>query len=180
MKDSMKKYLPFVFPAIALLIVIFLIFRFVTNNSGQDQGGDIAEFGEGVQIGQLTDTEQQEVLRGTGDFQTVQMDSTNEEALGQIRYELTEDGRVLFSVMAGLPQLDRGMYQVWLESLEGDQVRKAFNLKFSKGGFNGSAGIAADTLPFRVVVSRELNDDNQIEQRLLEATIQQSEEATTE
>lgn len=164
----MKKYLPYVFPVIAILIVVFLLFRWYRMNDQRD--GEISQFGEGVEIENLSDSEAQEVLSGVGDYTTVEMDSTNDEAMGSIRYELDED-KVRFSVMATLPEPEAGQYQVWLREVDGDAVRKAFVLDMSKGGYMGSAGVSADVLPFEVVVSKELNPDNELEEELLSATL---------
>lgn len=163
----MKKILPFVFPAIALLIVLFLAYRFYSQRS-QDTG-EISEFAEGIEIQELTSTEQNEVLRGMGDYETVEM-TGSEEAQGSIRYEIVED-RVRFSVMAALPEVEMGMYQVWLKDPASEDVRKAFALNMMKGGYTGSAAISAETLPFDILVTREMVDDGTMEDVILTANI---------
>lgn len=193
----MKRYLPYVFPAAALLVVVFLTYRWYSHNT--TGVGQISEFAEGVEIEELSDEEQTSVSRGVGDIQTVQLQTvtredaeeteTDEEAsevdeiaataTGQVRYEIV-DGRVRFSVMATLPEQDLGYYQVWLKAVGSDAIRKAFLLELSKSGFMGSAAISADTLPFEVVVSYELGDATTPSNTLLTGVIQANEQVNQE
>lgn len=175
----MKKFLPFVFPVAAFVIVAVLAFRWY-NLQTEPQGETSSTFAEGVQIEDLTEDERNQVLLGAGDFETVELVNSDEAAddmMGQIRYEL-KDGKVRFSVMAGLPELSTGQYQVWLKDIESDAVRKAFVLEFMKGGHQGSAAISEKVLPFEVIVSEEMVDDDQIEKVLMQGTI--SKEVSTE
>jgi len=197
----MKRYLPYVFPAAALLVVVFLTYRWYSQNTAGI--GQISEFAEGVEIEELSEQEQTNVSRGVGDIQTVQLqpvtqqeededadDSDTEEELsevdeiaatatGQVRYEIV-DGRVRFSVMATLPEQDLGYYQVWLKAVDSDAIRKAFLLELSKSGFMGSAAISADTLPFEVVVSYEMGEAAKPSNTLLTGVIQANEEENQE
>ncbi|HYD35048.1 MAG TPA: hypothetical protein VD999_03185 [Vitreimonas sp.] len=163
----MKKYLPFVFPAIALLIVLFLGYRWYSMRT--DRTGVVSTFGEGVEIEDLTGSEQDSVLRGAGDYKTVTMTGQG-EAAGSIRYEI-KDGKVRFSVNADLAELSQGQYQVWLKAVGSDAKRKAFVLENNKAGFMGSAAIDATTLPFEVIVSKEVRPDDTIEEVVLQGTI---------
>jgi hypothetical protein len=195
----MKRYLPYVFPAAALLVVVFLTYRWYSHNT--TGVGQISEFAEGVEIEELSDEEQTSVSRGVGDIQTVQLQPVTQEedseegtetdeesseinemtatATGQVRYEIV-DGRVRFSVMATLPEQDLGYYQVWLKAVDSDAIRKAFLLELSKSGFMGSAAISADTLPFEVVVSYEMGDAANPSNTLLTGVIQANEEENQE
>lgn len=170
----MKKFLPFVFPAAALLIVAVLAFRWYSTQIQPVGEVGPATFAEGVQIEDLSTTEQNQVMLGAGDYETVMLEpsssSDSAEMMGQVRYELA-DGKVKFSVMAGLPMLETGRYQVWLKSVESEALRKAFVLEFSKGGYLGSAAISEDVLPFEVILSQESVDDNSLERVLLRGTI---------
>ena len=47
----MKKLLPFVFPLVAVLVIIFLVFRWYRLNTTPQ--GDISQFGEGIEIENL-------------------------------------------------------------------------------------------------------------------------------
>jgi len=160
----MKKYLPYVFPSLAILIVIFLVFRWYSLNTKQT--GEISKFAEGVEIENLSQTQAQETLNGAGDYKTEDLKSFDETSSGQLRYEVA-DGKVKFSVYANLPELKSGEYQVWLRDLNGKTSRKAFVLEDGKGGFMGSAAISSEVLPFEVVVSRENTTDNEIEEIIL-------------
>lgn len=163
----MKKALPFVFPVAALLLVAFLAFRWYGQRT--ERTGEITEFGEGIAIEELSGSELDSVIKGTGDYKSVTM-TGSDEAMGTIRYEIA-DGKVRFSVNADLPELESGMYQVWLKATDSEAIRKAFVLDQSKAGFMGSASISAETLPFEVVVTRELSDDATPEQEVLKGTI---------
>lgn len=163
----MKKVLPFVFPVAAFALMAFLVFQWYGRNTATS--GDIAEFGEGIEIEELAGPELDSVMKGTGDYSTVKLEGS-EEAMGQVRYEI-KDGKVRFSVSAGLPEIEAGMYQVWLKAVDSDASRKAFTLEFSKSGYTGSAAISEETLPFEVVVTREMSDDDTMEQMVLKGTL---------
>ena len=163
----MQRFLPFIFPAIALVVVAFLAFRWYGDRTTRT--GDIGQFGEGVEIEELSDAERQKVMRGALDLKTVTLQGTG-ETTGQVRYEIV-DGKVRFSVSADLPEIDRGLYQVWLKDVDSAATKKAFTLDMGKGGYTGSAAISEDTLPFEVLVTRELADDNTPEDVLLRGII---------
>lgn len=179
----MKKFLPFVFPAAALMIVAILAFRWYSSQTQPVGEVGPATFAEGVQIEDLSTTEQNQVMLGVGDYQTVMLEpnqsSDSAEMMGQVRYELA-DGKVKFSVMAGLPILSQGQYQVWLKSVDSEALRKAFVLEFSKGGYLGSAAISEDVLPFEVILSQESVDDASIEQVLMRGVIAKSDANSAE
>lgn len=165
----MKKILPFVFPVAALLIVLFLAFRWYGQRT--ERSGDISPFGEGVEIEELTEAEREEIMRGTGDFTTVNLSAgEGQTANGRVRYEVKES-KVTFSVNADLPELEVGSYQVWLKSIDADAMQRAFILTVGKGGYFGTAAVSTELLPFEVVVTRELNDDNTPEQVILRGTV---------
>jgi len=165
----MKKALPFVFPVAALFLVAFLAFRWYGQRT--EQTGEISEFGEGIEIEELSSSELDSVIKGVGDFKTVELEG-GEDGLGGVRYEIAND-RVTFSVSASLPELEEGVYQVWLKAIDSEATRKAFNLEYAKGGFMGSAAISDETLPFEVLVSREKSDDDSLEEVVLRGVIPQ-------
>jgi len=174
----MKKFLPFVFPAVAFLIVLFLAFRWYSLQS--ETNGQISSNTEGVQIEDLTESERDSVLSGVGDFETVVLESEEPEtAQGQVRYEVQDD-KVTFSVMSGLPQLEAGFYQVWLKGQGSEVAARAFRLEFSKGGFLGTAAVSTEVLPLEVTVTREKTDDNQMEAVVLQGMVEETVEAGME
>ncbi len=167
----MKKFIPFIFPAAAILIILILAFRWYSMRTSQTETP--APFAEGVEIENLTDTEENEVARGVGDYKSVEMSnsSENETDLGTIRYEI-KDGKVRLSVLATLPELtDGGVYQVWFKEVNGEAIRKAFTLEMSKGGYIGSASISSEVLPFEVIVSKEMTQDDTLEETVLSGTV---------
>jgi len=164
----MKKLYPYIFPAIALLLVLFLAFRWYNLRTARD--GEISPFGEGVEIENLSETELEEVLKGAGDYTTVDLIG-NGEATGEVRYEVKED-KVLFSVTAALAEATDSAYQVWLQPVDGNGYKKAFVLDYGKVGYFGSASVSSEALPFNVVISKEFNTvDSEVEEVLLEGMI---------
>lgn len=158
----MNKYLPFIFPLVASVIVLFLAMRWFSMQT--DRPGEI---NEGVQIEDLTAAEEDTILRGAGDFK--QTDLQGEEAQGDVRYEIADE-RVRFSVMADLPEPEApAFYQVWI--ISNDTLSKAFRLEVSKGGYAGTAAVAQGALPFQVVVTQEQTDDAQMETEIMRGTI---------
>jgi hypothetical protein len=175
----MKRFTPFIFPIIVLLIVGFLAWRWYDLRA--ERAAQRLDFGEGVEIENLTDDERSEVTRGVGDFETVELERPETEegreplagtemATGVFRYEV-RDNRVRFSVMANLPESSEGRYQVWLKEVDGEGVRRAFVLVPGKGGFEGSAAVSAELLPFEVLVTRELSDDDTVEDVILRGRV---------
>ncbi len=172
--NRLKQFLPFVFPTAAIILVIILAFRWYRLRS--EQIGKISEFAQGVEIEDLTETERQTSLSGVKDVERVDLESEQESALGEIRYEISDE-KVKFSVAATLPEEEVAQYQVWLKEVDGKAIRKAFALEMLKGGYTGSAAISAETLPFEVVVSKEMVDDNLMEQVLLRGVLEEMAES---
>ena len=171
----MKKFLPFVFPLVALIIVLFLAYRWY--NTQTTRTGDISqsgEFAEGQKIDSVSQAQAKQMMNtSASDSKTVDLKpiDSNSTDMGQIRYEL-KDGKIYFTVNAALPEITEGMYQVWLKDLNSDAKRKVFVLEFTKGGYTGSAAISTDALPFEVVVSKETSAQGDMSQVLLRGIIQ--------
>lgn len=164
----MKKYYPYVFPALALLVVGVLAFRWYNMRTQRD--GQITTFGEGVEIENLSESDADRILRGVGDYKTATL-SGEGETQGQVRYEIKDD-KVNFSVIADLPALEAGNYQVWLQDADGLSKSKAFVLEVGKGGFMGSGSLDAEKMPFEVVVSVEKTDDSEMEEVVLKGMVE--------
>ena len=167
--NKLEQFLPFIFPSAAIILVVILAFRWYRLRN--DQVGKISEFAQGVEIEDLTEAERSSTLSGVKDVKAVELQGDVEETMGEIRYELSDD-KVKFSVTATLPQEDGSQYQVWLKEVDGQAVRKAFTLEMLKGGYSGSAAISTETLPFEVVVSKEVVNDNLMEQILLRGVVE--------
>lgn len=151
----MKKLSPYIFPAIVLGLVFLLVFRWYSMRADRMQSGLLSE---GVVIENLSE-EEILVLDAIEDFQMAEMVATTEDASGTVRYEVAND-RVTFTVSATLPEED-GAYQVWLQEVDSQTTRHAFDLQMKKGGYVGSAAFSADLLPLKVVVrdAAGLTDD---------------------
>lgn len=168
----MKKLIPFIFPTIALAIVVFLGYRWYQSQTRMS--GSISEVGEGIEIEDLS-TEQMKKLQGSAakDLPSVTLTGSGESS-GVVRYEVQGE-RVFFTVTADLPALAKGQYQVWLRKLSGETRSKAFVLEMGKAGYMGSASVAADMLPFEVIVSTEVVDDMTVEAVVMTGTLQSPE-----
>ena len=164
----MQRIYPYIFPAVALLFVLFLLFRWYSLRTQRE--GLTSLLDEGTMIEELDSTNG--LTAGVDDYDMVELEGEDPAYLGEVRYEIV-DGQLLFSVSASLPTPDSGFYQVWLR--QDDAQRRAFMLEYAKGGYMGSASIDAGTLPLEVVVSRELSDDNLLEEVLLTGTIEAAE-----
>lgn len=161
-----KKYYPFIFPAIALILVLFLAFRWYNLRTKRNQ----QQSQDRPQIENLTEEEMEQIVQGDETVQTIDMQG-EATVSGQVRYTVSND-RVLFSVNAALDQDPAGTYQVWIRGQEQAEADKAFVLEYGKGGFMGSAAIPADQLPLEVMISLEENaEDDIMEQQLLMAEI---------
>ncbi|MFH2118557.1 MAG: hypothetical protein ABII10_02385 [Candidatus Paceibacterota bacterium] len=165
----MKRIYPYIFPAVALLFVFFLLFRWYNLRTQREAMTSLLN--EGVKIEQLTAEDALGLISGVGDYETVDLIGEDPTHLGEIRYEL-RDNELLFSVFTTLPAPGTGSYQVWLRQTEGNAQRKAFRLTESKGGYMGSGALDASTLPLEVIVSHELTDDGLLEEVLLQGTIE--------
>jgi hypothetical protein len=174
----MKKVLPFVFPVAALLIVLFLAYRWYGQRT--ERSGNLGPAGEGVEIEELSDAERDQIMRGAGDYETVNL-STGEgqTANGKVRYEVKND-KVNFSINADLEDLEMGTYQVWLKKPDSEEMSKAFVLEVGKGGYMGTGSVSVEELPLEVVVTRELNNDNTPEDVVLRGTIEKPGKSTNE
>ncbi len=152
----MKKYLPFVFPALALLVVMFLAYRWY-----QSRTADFTKppaITEGAQIDELS-TQELTRLQNTPpkDLTTVKLEGKG-DASGEVRYEL-RDGKVFLSLTANLPMLaSLEEYQVWVSKLTADGTltgaQKAFVLEDGKSGYMGSASLPEDMLPLMISVKK--------------------------
>jgi hypothetical protein len=165
----MKKFYPYVFPAVALLFVLFLLFRWY--NLRTQREGLTSLLSDGVKIENLDPSDASNLLKGASDYKTADLAGEGTD-MGEVRYEV-KDGKMLFTVSAVLPKLDEGYYQVWLKEVAGEGKRKALVLEYLKGGYVGSASINADTLPFEVLVTKELTSDDSLEEIVLKGMVEE-------
>lgn len=198
----MKRFTPYIFPLVVLLVIFFLVYRWYSLRS--QQRAEDAEFGEGIQIENLSEEEAANVVTGVGDVETAPLEApvqpdkdevglTTGQNLGTIRYEITED-KVLFSVLANLDvagltaQAEDGTtmgvspealadkeYTVYVRSIDGDDLTEAFKLVVGKGGLLGSASISTDLLPVEVIVTDAKTKSEVLDNILLRGVIQSPE-----
>ncbi len=150
----MKRFTPYIFPLIVVGIVFFLVYRWYTLRT--ERPADSSQYGEGIQIENLSSQEANKMLVGGKDVTTSPLtlsEAAPEEMTGRgsIRYEV-QDSKVVFSVTADLPKKEVP-YVVWMRSPSGDDLTQAFLLTEGKGGLVGSAVVPADKLPLEVIVS---------------------------
>lgn len=163
----MKKFLPFVFPLVALLIVLFLAVRWYNTKTVHSDENKIADFGA-IKVDDLSQLGKNGTPQMAKDLKTVALKGVS--AQGEVRYDVV-DNKLQFTVSTDLPQIKTGTYQVWLKQANGEARKKAFALTYSKGGYVGSAEVSADALPFDIVVSKKLHNDDTLEEVLMMGTI---------
>ncbi|NCN06746.1 MAG: hypothetical protein GW946_02775 [Candidatus Pacebacteria bacterium] len=182
---NLKKYAPYAFPLVVFLLVFFLIFRWFQLRS--ERANNELNFSEGIQIENLSEDEQNSILRGAGDYDTVALaPETNEdnedsmmkpEATGLIRYEMM-DGKVRFSVIVTADE--NATYSVWLHDTDTNELSPAFDLVAGKGGWVGTAAINAELLPVEVVVSTSSDKmrvlDNVVLRGMLNPVLEETQE----
>lgn len=166
----MKKYLPFIFPTIAVLIVIFLAIRWYNLNTSN---GQVNDFADDIEIESI-EGDQVMVGEGVNDTSEAELMTPDGQSQGAVRYQL-DDQKVKMTVMGSLPEITEGQYQVWLKQIDGEAMKKAFVLSQLKGGFIGSAAISREVFPFEVVVTKEIENDDQPEDFLLRAVLTEEE-----
>ncbi|HKY73926.1 MAG TPA: anti-sigma factor [Patescibacteria group bacterium] len=95
------------------------------------------------------------------------------DAYGVVRWN-TE--KTSLTVLASLPSIKTGAYQVWLTPDDGKQT-KLGSMRIEKGGYVLDYVLKKELLPskFVVVVSKELKNDAVLEEKLLEAEVQTQE-----
>lgn len=168
----MKKYTPYIFPLIVVVIVFFLVYRWFSLRTQRDT--QQASYGEEIQVDSLDPEQLQNVMRGSKNVSTTQLEptETTPEATGRgsIRYEAI-NGKVNFTVSADLPESEE-TYSVWIRSKDGDDLTKAFSLEMGKGGYMGSAAIPQERLPLEVIVSTATQKSDVMNAVILKGTIE--------
>jgi hypothetical protein len=138
----MKKYLPFVFPALALVIVVLLALRWYSMRTNDNVNKPNAS--EGVKIEELS-ADQLDTLKKTpvADMPTVKL-SGPDGAVGEVRYQLLEN-TVAMTVTAMLPELapGKGIYQLWIKPQSSATYTKIGTLELGKAGYMADAAFAA-------------------------------------
>ena len=155
----MKKFVPFILPILAVIVVGLLCWRWFSTNK---KITETPELPTKIEIENLSEDEKSrlnDLVRGIGDYKTVNMatvaDLGGEPIKGQIRYE-DQGERIYASVIASLPTpAERTFYQVWLKPAGVTDWQKSEILSLTKGGFNASFVIELAKLPLEVRVTLE-------------------------
>ncbi len=150
----MKKFLPFIFPLIAFVIVVFLAVRWYNAKTHRNDG-KISDLADEIKVEDLTASDAAKLKKNAAakGEKTVEL-SGADNVKGEVRYSV-QNNTVDFSVYANLPDLQSGFYQVWLKQVNGDAKKPAFVLENTKAGYNGSAEITTDMLPIEVDVTQQ-------------------------
>jgi hypothetical protein len=149
MQEKFKKFIPYIFPLLAFAFVVFMFVRWYSTRVAE-QGNSLLT--NDLEISNLSQEEEESIIKGTADFSTVNMIALGESS-GEVRYQLTDD-KLNFTVTANLPDGNEA-FIVWLKEVDGDTRKKVFTLTYSKAGYIGSASVPAEVLPVEVVVSAE-------------------------
>lgn len=175
----MRRIAPFIFPALALLIVAVLLYRWYSLRTAREgrltPGESVTQVEELEGLAQATPGAKLSLLPGAPDMQTVDLkpQATSSAALanviGVVRYRMEKE-EVSLGVFAELPDQKTGVYQVWLQGA--GQAIKVFALELGKGGYTGSMTIHRGQLPVDVIVSYEQTNDSKIEQIILKGRIE--------
>lgn len=168
----MKKSLSYVLPIAALVILALLAFRWLSNRPDSGTISPSAESAEGIEISDVTGEEA--APTGIIDMESTRLttpESLETPAQGEVRYGKTVDNKTRFTISADLPKVNDNteFYQLWIE---GDKGRKkAMRLSYEKGGYMAEGELSAEFEQVKVVVSKEITDDDQVEEVQLEGMI---------
>jgi len=177
----MQKISPYIFPLIVTAIVFFLVYRWFDSRG---QISDTLEYGEGIEIENLSETEAAE-FSSASDLATTPLEAPEAESSdqtfngsGSIRYEMSED-RVRFSVISNLPETDEA-YRVWIRTVGAENLTEAFALAELKSGYSGTAAVSTDQLPLEVILSTASNQSDVLDNVLLRGVITAPESSESE
>jgi hypothetical protein len=154
----MKKLVPFVFPLIAILIVIVAAVRWYSDHSAQS--GKISDTAATTQVEPNGATGSGNLSHATSakDAHTVFL-SGQAPAQGEVRSEI-KNGTVWYTITADLPKQKTEKYLVWMVTSTSAVPKKVFLLEQNKGGFIGSGSVSTSLLPITFEITLEKNQPN--------------------
>ncbi len=168
----MNKSLSYLLPIAGLLLLAVVGIRWL--NARDAQNGQIPLSAEGIEISDLTGEEQSSM--GIEDAETTTLsipESSTVTGKGEIRVgeKIVSTGRTPFTLTTQLPELKAtdGFYQVWFEGEKGP--KKAMRLVREKAGYVIDGAISSEFEQVKVIVSKEKQDDAQIEEIVLEGNL---------
>ena len=148
----MKKYLPIILPIVALALVAFLGMRWYRSREVSDlQTPEVASSAPIVPLNDANREALENLRRGIGDYEAVNLDATGQNAHGEVRYQFQGD-HVLFSVNANLPTDNDEVYHAFVKTAENDTFRDLGSLEFSKGGLIVSDSLPKSGLPLTIEI----------------------------
>ncbi|MBQ6154407.1 hypothetical protein IJJ27_04125 [bacterium] len=150
----MKKYMPIILPILALALVAYFGIRWYRSRTTTEI--ETPEVTTSTTINSPTGNDQtllENLQRGLGNFQTVNLDTDSDNAMGEIRYQTT-DGRAVFSVNANLPTDIGEVYHLWVKSGDSNEFTDLGKLEDSKGGLLAGGSVDISKLPVTVEIRR--------------------------
>ncbi|MCL2110200.1 hypothetical protein FWH30_01295 [Microgenomates group bacterium] len=153
-----KEFLPFVLPLLAIVVVIFLGWQWISLRTKDE--GVVPETSEKIEITEISADEQAKldnIAKGLGDFRTSVLTQKSLSLVGaaQVRYDFEGD-KVYANVIANLPSPAAGTYyQVYLKEGGSEEWQKSEALALSKSGYLAQFVSAAGKLPIGVRVTLE-------------------------
>ncbi len=146
----MKKYLPFVLPAFAVILVLFFAIRWYQEKTAASL--PTPEVSAGAEIEELSANELaslEKMSQGLGNYQTVALSGATGQ--GEVRFE-KKDGKVYFTATVNLPELTNDNYRLWLKTAQSQIFVASKAFSFNKAGFVAATVVGADKLPLNLEV----------------------------
>lgn len=163
MSKKLQSLLPYLFPLIAVILVVVMFARWY---KGKTADAPVSLLDSQLEVESLSAQMQDSIIKGATDYKMLNMIGVD-QAVGEVRYQIKDD-KLSFTVTANLPS-SKEDYAVWLSDVNGAAKKRVFNLKYSKAGYVGSAMVSDDILPVKVLVSKA--SDLMLEDILLQAEI---------
>ncbi len=159
--------MPYLFPLIAVIFVVVMFARWYQSKTAD---APVSLLDPQFQVETLPSQVENDILKGAVDYQTAEMQGEGKVA-GEVRYQIVDD-KLSFTVTANLPSSEED-YVVWLTDGNNEAKKRVFNLIYSKAGYMGSAMVAAEVLPVRVVIVKA--SDLLLQDVLLETDLSKTE-----
>jgi len=163
MSKKLQNLLPYLFPLIAIILVVVMFARWYKGKTAETP---VSLLDSQLEVESLPAQVQDSIIKGATDYKMLNMIGVD-QAVGELRYQIKDD-KLSFTVTANLPN-SKEEYAVWLTDSSGEAKKRVFNLKYSKAGYIGSAMVSDDVLPVKVSISKA--SDLMLEDILLQAEI---------
>lgn len=164
MSKKLQDILPYIFPLIAIILVVIMFARWY---KGKTTEAPTSTINDQMSVESLPVDMQNSIIKGASDYSMIDMQGAGQNS-GEVRYQVSND-KLTFTVSALLPE-SKEDYAVWLVDPSSEAKKRVFNLTYSKAGYIGSAAVSASVLPVRVVVTKA--SDLMLDDVLLSAEIE--------